>query len=75
MTGTAKLVVTAALFALTLSVVGLAAATHSAIPLFFMWVPLLVVPWALTRPEPGPAAAGDTPPPENAREPEAEEAG
>jgi hypothetical protein len=74
MTGTAKLVLTAALFALALSILGLAAATHSAIPLFFMWVPLLMVPWVLTRPEPGPVAAGGKPPPD-VREPEAGEAG
>ena len=74
MTGTAKLALTAALFALTLAILGLAAATHSAVPLFFMWVPLLVVPWVLTRPEPGQVAASGKPPPD-VREPEAEQAG
>jgi hypothetical protein len=50
MTGRAKVVATAALFALALGVLLLAAVTHSAIPLFFMWLPLLAVPWVLGRP-------------------------
>jgi hypothetical protein len=42
-------VATAVLFVLALGVLALGAATHSAIPLFFMWAPLLAVPWVLTR--------------------------
>ena len=49
MTGRTKVVATAVLFALALGVLSLAAATHSAIPLFFMWLPLLAVPWVLAR--------------------------
>jgi hypothetical protein len=52
-TGTAKLLLTAAMFALALGLLALAAATRSAIPLFFMWVPLLTLPWLLVRPGPG----------------------
>lgn len=52
-TGTAKLVLTAAMFALALGLLAVAAATRSAIPLFFMWVPLLTLPWLLVRPGPG----------------------
>jgi hypothetical protein len=53
MTGTAKLVATALMFAVALGLLAVAAATKSAIPLFFMWVPLLAVPWLLVRPVPG----------------------
>jgi hypothetical protein len=53
-TGTAKLASTAVLFALALGLLAITAATHSAIPLFFMWAPLLSVPWVLSRPEPAP---------------------
>jgi hypothetical protein len=59
-TGTAKLASTALLFAVALGILALAAATHSAVPLFFMWLPLLGVPLVLVRPGPGhspPAAA------------------
>lgn len=62
MTGSAKLVSTAVLFAVTPGLLALAAATHSAVPLFFMWVPLLAVPWILVRPEP--AGSTPNPPPE-----------
>jgi hypothetical protein len=48
-----KLGVTALCFALALGLVAAAAATRSSAPLFAAWVPLLVVPWALSRPEPG----------------------
>jgi hypothetical protein len=54
MSGRAKVVAIAALFALALGVLAVAAAAHSAIPLFFMWLPLLAVPWLLARPQPGP---------------------
>jgi hypothetical protein len=57
MTGTAKLVLTALMFAVALGLVAMAAATKSAIPLFFMWAPLFAVPWVLARPGPGEAAS------------------
>lgn len=62
MTGTAKLAATAVLFAVALGILALAAATHSAVPLFFMWLPLLGVPVVLVRPEPDspPATAPQT---------------
>lgn len=53
MTGTAKLVATGVMFAAALGLLAVAAATKSAIPLFFMWLPLLAVPWLLVRPAPG----------------------
>jgi hypothetical protein len=49
---TRKLAVSAAMFAAALVLVALSAATHSVAPLFGAWVPLVVVPWALTRPGP-----------------------
>ena len=58
MTGTAKLVATATMFAVALGLLAIAAATKSAIPLFFMWLPLLAVPWLLVRPRPGEEPAG-----------------
>ena len=53
MSGTVRLAYTALLFAAALGLLGLTTATHSAVPLFFMWLPLLGVPWILTRAEPG----------------------
>ena len=47
----AKLGLTALLLALAMVPLVLAASTRSADPLFFMWIPLLGVPWVLTRPE------------------------
>ena len=61
MTGTAKLAGTALLFAVTFGLLAMSAATHSAIPLFFVWIPLLVVPWVLARPEPGVTQSALTP--------------
>jgi hypothetical protein len=52
-TGTIKLAYTTLLFALALGLLAISAATHSAVPLFFMWLPLLGVPWVLARPDPG----------------------
>lgn len=46
-----KLALTVALFALALILVGVASAAHQPYPLFGMWVPLLAVPYVLTRPE------------------------
>jgi hypothetical protein len=60
-TGSAKLVSLTLLFAVALGLLALAAATHSAVPLFFMWLPLLAVPWILVRPEPARPTA--SPPP------------
>jgi hypothetical protein len=52
-TGTAKLMLTGAMFVLAIGLLAVAAATGSAVPLFFMWVPLLALPWLLVRPGPG----------------------
>ncbi|HEY1329917.1 MAG TPA: hypothetical protein VGH10_00410 [Actinomycetota bacterium] len=46
-----RVVAVAILFAAALVLVGLAAATHDVFPLFIAWIPLLAVPWLLTRPE------------------------
>jgi hypothetical protein len=62
-----KLAITGLLFAAALGFVIGAMATASVVPLFVAWVPLLVVPWVLTRPEPRepealpatPVASGD----------------
>ncbi len=51
MTGTRRLLWTAVGFGAALVFVGLASATHSVIPVFVAWIPLLLVPWVLTRPE------------------------
>lgn len=56
LTRTAKFLLTVALFAVAVVIVGLASVTKSATPLFFAWIPLLTVAlWVLTRPE-GPAS-------------------
>jgi hypothetical protein len=52
-TRTRKLALTAVLFAVAVGLLGLTVATKSVGPLFAVWVPLLVVPWILVRPEPG----------------------
>ena len=44
---------TAALFSAALAFLVVAIVTHSAIPLFVMWVPLLAVPVVLGRADPG----------------------
>ncbi|HJP65749.1 MAG TPA: hypothetical protein VKA30_05530 [Actinomycetota bacterium] len=64
-----KFVWTVVLFALGAVLVLAAGAVHGVAPLFLAWIPLLTVPWLLTRPEPGdppPAqtAAEDSPPEE-----------
>jgi len=41
------------LFLASIGLVALAAATHKVWPLFLAWLPLLVVAWLLSRPEPG----------------------
>lgn len=48
----AKLAAVAVLFAVTLAILGVAAAAQSFVPLFFTWVPLLAAVWVLIRPEP-----------------------
>ena len=65
---------TAVLFAVALGLVAVASVTHEAVWLFVAWVPLLAVPWVLTRPEPLPAAVVATAEPVGARaaEPEPE---
>lgn len=53
LTRTRKLVYMLLLFAAAVALVLVAGATHEAGPLFAVWIPLLTVPWLLTRPEPG----------------------
>jgi hypothetical protein len=60
-TGSMKVAATAVLFALALATVVISAATHSGIPLFFGWLPLIAVGWVLTRPEPAGAPEAETP--------------
>lgn len=57
MTPQRKVVVVAAMFAISVVLVFVASATRSTVPLFVMFIPLLVVPWALTRREPAEAVA------------------
>jgi hypothetical protein len=51
-TPTRKLAFTAALFAVGVGLVAMAAALKDVAPLFLAWIPLLLVGWVLTRPEP-----------------------
>ena len=62
-TGTRRTVLTAALFSAALVFLVVAIVTHSAIPLFVMWLPLLAVPMVLGRADPGvsPVAPEDRP--------------
>jgi len=53
MTGMQRWALTAALFAGALVFLVVAIITHNAVPLFFMWVPFLLVPLVLGRPDPG----------------------
>jgi hypothetical protein len=48
-----KLVLTLVLFGVALVILAFTGTTHSPVPLFFIWIPLLTVPYVLTRPEPG----------------------
>ncbi len=48
-----KLVATVALFAMAVIIVIVAGTINDVGPLFLVWLPLLAVPWILTRPEPG----------------------
>jgi hypothetical protein len=47
-----KLALTILLFAAGAGLVFAAGAVHGVGPLFAAWIPLLAVPWLLTRPEP-----------------------
>lgn len=51
--GMQRWVLTAALFAGALVLLVVAIFTHSAVPLFVMWAPLLTAPWVLGRADPG----------------------
>jgi hypothetical protein len=48
-----KLVATIVLFGVAVVIVVVAGTVHDVGPLFLVWIPLLAVPWLLTRPEPG----------------------
>jgi hypothetical protein len=48
-----KLIGTIVLFAAAVVIVVVAGTVHDVGPLFLVWIPLLAVPWLLTRPEPG----------------------
>lgn len=58
MTPGRRLAGTALMFAITLAFLVIAAATHDVWPIFVGSIPLLVVPWLLTRPEAEGAAVG-----------------
>lgn len=58
MTPGRRLAGTALMFAITLAFLVVAGMTHEVWPLFVGSIPLLVVPWLLTRPEQGDAAVG-----------------
>ena len=47
---TRRIALTAAFYAAALVILGIAAATHNPYPLFVAWIPLLAVPWVVTRP-------------------------
>lgn len=70
MTATRKAIVTVAMFAIAATLVFVASATNSTGPLFAMFVPLLLVPWALTRPEPGVLIPPPIGPPSEGEEPD-----
>jgi hypothetical protein len=48
-----KLVATVVLFVVAFAMVLVASAVNDVWPLFVAWIPLLSVPWLLTRPAPG----------------------
>jgi hypothetical protein len=64
-----KVLLPALMFALSLVLLGVAALTERYWPLFLMVVPLLVVPWVLTRPAPEEQRAGEPMPRPPAPEP------
>jgi hypothetical protein len=51
MTPSSRLRWTALMFAVALVFLVIASLTHEVWPLFVGWIPLLAVPWILTRPE------------------------
>lgn len=53
MTRPRKLAATIVLFAVAVVIVIVAGTVHDVGPLFLVWIPLLAVPWLLTRREPG----------------------
>lgn len=56
MGATAKLAAVAVLFAIALAILMAAAVTHSVVPVFLAWIPLLAAPWVLVRRETDPGA-------------------
>lgn len=52
MGGGRKLALTLVLLALAVAGVAVAMATHSYVPLFATFLPLVAIPWVLTREEP-----------------------
>jgi hypothetical protein len=72
-TGTRKLAFTAVLFVIALGMVALAAVTKVTAPLFAAWAPLLLVPYVLTRREPGEEAPAPSGPDQAASEDDQEE--
>jgi hypothetical protein len=70
-TGTRKLALTAVMFVIALGMLALAAVTKVTAPLFAAWAPLLVVPYVLTRREPGEEPPA---PPSPDKEPASEDA-
>ena len=51
MSASRKMALTALLFLVAVILVGVASAVKEPWPLFVAWIPLLTVPWVLTRPE------------------------
>lgn len=63
MTTSRKLSLSVALFLAGAVCVWIAGTAGSVVPLFVAWIPLLAVPWILTRPEPADSTAADLGPP------------
>jgi hypothetical protein len=59
--GTRRWAMTAVLFAAALVFLVVAIVSHSAVALFFMWIPLLTVPLVLGRPDQGQPHKGERP--------------
>jgi hypothetical protein len=74
MTPARRLRWTALLFLIALIFLAIASLTHDVWPLFVGWIPLLAVPWTLTRPEAIPrSTVPDAAPVPNGDEPPEEE--
>ncbi len=71
MTPTAKLSAVAVLFAIALAILAAAAVTHSVVPVFLAWIPLLAAPWVLVRRENDVETRGQSPDEPSERAPEA----